>query len=834
MGIRALAGLVLSFFALTIVACGGSKTSGSSPSPAVADFQLTVGSSSVTTQQGGGTQFQSIRATPSNGFRGSVNFSVSGLPAGVSVLNLTPSVTLDGVFGSGSFQILASTAAAIGSSTITVTGTSGALSHSITFSLAVSQPAPFAIHVSPASLSLTPASNAIVQVTLTSPQGTSPQVGIGISAPPGNSQISIDSPQGFLTTANPVSFSITAPVVVQPVQNFSFVITASDNSGNTASFLLPLTVTVPPSLNILPTRSTFSRTDQDPTGLVYDPFRKLLFVSVEALNEVVVLSSVDGHKVGSIRVNFPAGIDEAADGSAVYVASPFIDGLTTIDPDLLQVVKHSSASSTVSGTDIPFSQVVTLSNGKVLLTPVVNGGVQPPFYQYDPGTDTFSPFGPQSLEFDFAVTSRNADHSKVLGYGSGSPSGILYDVTTNTFSGPNPAIDIFPVFSPDGSQFASIQSPTAEGILTFYDSHFTPLASLPANELSPSGIAPRLFYSRDGRFLYALSVGVGSVPHSLVSVVDTSTFKVIGAVPAFSFSIQLPFSGSVSSSFDLDETGMLFGPAGGGVGFLDLTSPAFMTEPMPAPFNFPSTLASLSAPTSALMQGGGFAQGLPLNVFIGAPPSSPQTLIATNLSVQDNNNLNLSIPAGITQGPANVTLTRSDGFFEVKPDAVTFGPTILQIDANAGSPSGGDTINIIGYGLPEFNTQVSIGGRPATVLLPQHLPISLQNFPIENVTVTTPPGSPGLADLTVSTPSGSTTVAGGFQYLNSVQVHPIVGALDAIVYDQSRKRLYITNQDHSRVEIYDTGTNTFPLARNSRLFPNCSCSYSRWQSAGGR
>lgn len=60
------------------------------------------------------------------------------------------------------------------------------------------------------------------------------------------------------------------------------------------------------------------RTDQSPTGAVYDQARKLLFVIVEILNEVVVLSSVDGHRVATIPVSYPSGIDESADGSAIY------------------------------------------------------------------------------------------------------------------------------------------------------------------------------------------------------------------------------------------------------------------------------------------------------------------------------------------------------------------------------------------------------------------------------------------------------------------------------------------------------------------------------------
>jgi len=51
--------------------------------------------------------------------------------------------------------------------------------------------------------------------------------------------------------------------------------------------------------------------------------------------------------------------------------------------------------------------------------------------------------------------------------------------------------------------------------------------------------------------------------------------------------------------------------------------------------------------------------------------------------------------------------------------------------------------------------------------------------------------------VTVETSKGSVTVAGGFHYLASTQLYPIAGALDDLVYDQARQRLYISNQDHN-------------------------------------
>jgi len=715
---------------------------------------------------------------------------------------------------SASIQLGASQTAPVGNTTVTIIGTSGALTHKVTFSLVVSPAAPFQIQVSPATISMTPASIATVQISATASSGTSPQLLVNVVGPPNSSQVNVGSPQGLLTPTNPISFSLIATSLAQPLQNFPMTITASDNSNNTAMVIIPLTVKVPFLANTKPTRSSFFRTDKSPTGMVYDPIRKLVFVSVEILNEVIVISSIDGHEVTSIPVNFPAGIDEAVDGSAVYVVSPYFDGVTIIDPSLLQVVGHASVPQSVSGSAVPvvFLQVAALSNGKVVLSPALDSLdlAKQPFYLWDPKADMFTRFGPSSFVSQSILMSRSADHSKLIAEGAAA-GGILYDANTDSVTGPTPLISGVSAINSDGSQIASATYQNSVSVIAFYDSKFNVLGTLPFNAFWTSGPTPQLFYSLDGKYLYIVpnqSIGVGPGLGGAVTVVDTQTFSVVGLVPAFSFGATLPFSGQWITTFALNETNMLFGAAYGGVGLLDLSSPTALILPLPAPFLVQPSLASLTSPTQAQLSGAGFSQGGISNLFVGPPPSSTESLKATNLAVQSDNIVQLTIPAGNTAGPANATLTRSDGFFEVMPNAVTFGPTVLRVDADAGSPAGGDTVNIVGYGLSTSGTEVFIGGKTATVSQTRGA-ISGQAFPTETLTVKTPPGLPGMADITVSAPNGSVTEHNAFQYLKSLQVYPTVGALDAIIYDASRKRLYISNQDHNQVATFDLSTNHF-------------------------
>jgi hypothetical protein len=100
------------------------------PSP---DFSLgmTAGPGSIVA--GGSAQY-TVTVTGSNGFGGTVSFGVSGLPSGV-----TGSFNPTTVTGSGSttLTVITTGSASPGGFTITVTGTSGALSHQATASLTI-------------------------------------------------------------------------------------------------------------------------------------------------------------------------------------------------------------------------------------------------------------------------------------------------------------------------------------------------------------------------------------------------------------------------------------------------------------------------------------------------------------------------------------------------------------------------------------------------------------------------------------------------------------------------------------------------------------------------
>ena len=118
-------------------------------------FTLSASPASLAIVQGT-SGFSAITASPRNGFTGSVTFSASGLPSGVTASfssNPDPaSTTL--TFGAGA-------TAAIGTFTVTITGTSGSLSSTATITLTVSPAGDYTLSASPSSLSVVQGTSAI-------------------------------------------------------------------------------------------------------------------------------------------------------------------------------------------------------------------------------------------------------------------------------------------------------------------------------------------------------------------------------------------------------------------------------------------------------------------------------------------------------------------------------------------------------------------------------------------------------------------------------------------------------------------------------------------------
>jgi uncharacterized membrane protein len=152
----------------------------------------------------GGTATYSVSVSPANGFTGDVTLTAGGLPASVGTATFNPAV----IHGSGTAQlsIATPTTAAEGTYVVTVTATSGALSHAVTVSLVVN-PQDFGVAISPSSITVTRPQTATYTVTVSSVGGFTGSVTLKVAGLPVNSSAT--------WTGNPVAAPGTATLKVK-------------------------------------------------------------------------------------------------------------------------------------------------------------------------------------------------------------------------------------------------------------------------------------------------------------------------------------------------------------------------------------------------------------------------------------------------------------------------------------------------------------------------------------------------------------------------------------------------------------------------------------------
>ncbi|MGB7621537.1 MAG: hypothetical protein WBN92_04225, partial [Terriglobia bacterium] len=570
-----------------------------------------------------------------------MSISFEGLLAGVHVSPSNPFTLATGQ--SQQVTLTADISAPAGGATVTIRGTSGTISHTYLFVVQVYSPLPYKVSVTPATLSLTPASIGTVQVSAAAGPGTTLRMA---EHTPSLNACGVDfdyREYGLMTSDHPVKLGVRASAVAQPVQNVPIIITASDfASGQTSVAVVILSITVSFPQVTTPTRSTFVRTDENVKGAVYDAARKLVFVTLQDTNQVRVLSSIDGHLVATIPVEQPFGIDETPDGTAVLVGG-YSPNIAVINPDLLEVTRLVPAprlSTPGISVDFLFPQyLVAVSSGSVLILGRHGYSSMTYVYLWDQMTDQMTAIKFPDLFFPSELH-RTADGSTAFVTWSGPSGGVFtfFDASKNRFSPPVSG-GRFNALRPDGRQFAGWLD---QGGVGFFDSQGNLVGSIPW-----LGGSSNMIYSADGKRLYAFG-GFGPTLVNEVAVLDTQNFTLLGLVPNL---------GVGNTPLAIDETGMIFGASSRGVAFLDVRSPGTYALPLPGQFTVVPQLVNQSAPMAVNLNISGLMdQAKNYNIFIGAPPASPHTLIGTNISDPSSYVVQMLVPPSPRAGPANVTL----------------------------------------------------------------------------------------------------------------------------------------------------------------------------------
>ncbi len=810
---RVLRFIAVGVLVAAISSCGGGSSSGGGstsppPPPPSPDFSISALPTVDSLPPGGVLQFQ-VTVAAENGFTGSVSVSVTGLPSGTTV---SPASPISMHPGSRTLTLLVATNATQGSFTVTLQGSSGSLQHSTTFALQ--------IQTQPLADFLLVLNN--TELTLTQGGSVNTSVGLSVDMNVGNPNYEVEFSVGGLPAGVQATFATNPFLSTDPETLLTFTASSTSGLANYAPVIITatrtadgmqmaayLTLNVVPPVGSLPAiRTDFVRMDGTPTAAVYDSVHNVVYASNTQWNRVDVISPTTHQIVNSIPAPNPTGMDMSLDGKHLIVTSN-VEQIVSIDTTSLQVVSRTSVTPIVQGGAqyaVP-DLLANTSNGNVLVG-MTNFSLPPSYYfeLWNPANGSFEALTAPGIGAFINQLVRTGDGAKALVVDYATDLNLaVYDAASNTFtaSGQSPVGQVLGVAgSPTAEQFAIM------GVngLAIVDSNLNTLSTPPSG-----GVYWGMTYSPDGTKLYVtmtLSFTICGTSYPVLLTYDTSSFLQTGVAPGFQGGGgQCGYE--QASPLTADSTGLLYSAFSRGM-VLDDAANLQNVLTLPVGPLFPTfgsiDEAALNTPLTTNLGNQGF-DVLP-DVWFGNTRGT-----GTEFS---NGLVSVTAPPSASARLVNVKAVFPDAWFSLAPQTFSYGSQLLFLGGNAGSTQGGAMLALIGYGLTGNSgtpPTVTIGGQSASVVQAtkyQDFNDSAQNltypFPIDEVLVTVPPGSPGPADVSITSEAGTATLAKSFTYL-AVSDYSSTDTLNFVLYDSQRHWVYITAGDH--VDVFSADTNEF-------------------------
>lgn len=228
---RALRRALIAALGLAAVLGGTIAALAAAPAKPGLTLQISPASTSVTRGQSAG---YTVSVTSTGGFAGTVTLTASGLPSGATATFAPASVSLgSGATVSSTLSVATTSSTPVGSSTFTITGTSGKVSGTVTAGLTVNYPLSSALTmaVTPASVTMGPGATAVYTMQLSRSNLAGPvQFAVLGGLPSGATGTYSPNP----TTGNSVTFQVaTTPSAADDSYTLNLVASGSDASGTT-------------------------------------------------------------------------------------------------------------------------------------------------------------------------------------------------------------------------------------------------------------------------------------------------------------------------------------------------------------------------------------------------------------------------------------------------------------------------------------------------------------------------------------------------------------------------------------------------------------------------
>jgi hypothetical protein len=778
-----------------------------------------------------------------NGFNQPIAVTFSGIPTGVT---FSPSSFTLPAGGSQNVTVSATFSAAANSTPeITVTGTGGGIQHQTQFELLILE-ATLVLEVQPTSLTVPAGSTGSFEAEIIGTTNGTGTINVQLSAPPSG------------VTLSPASFSVkgsggTAPVFVEASSGAAGgKITVTATYGPyTQTAGLTLTIGAAESITPVPlsTSDQMVRTDAltpytsfpEPNYLVYHAATNRFFSTDAYLNQLNVVDAATNTLKATLDIPGAFGIDQAPDGSVIYVGTMAGD-IYVVDPVGLAITKRYPSSS-ISPYGFVANAVYALANGQLLLEKYF----LVPGYSWVDGDGPIAMWNPANNDIVFFTTQGNMN-----GQTPQKPSclgGFENVILTNNRS----RVLLAPVLTSEGSSLLCSLDPVADtwnwsaqisggsnsALATFgvsadgntlaafdgYKIYNLDPATLNVKNSFPATSSqyvleyPVMFLSQDGSKVFITDTNGADV----LDVYNLATGAEIGWIPDLSLNNQDSYSQSSPFYQAVSSGGWAAGVIqGGGIGLLNTA--AVHTLPIGSRFN----QTQLDVPYGPAA-GGTAVAWLPDTVGVPVPPLG-SVYFGANAATDLNNNgysgmLEAITPAG-SPGPVDVRTFATDGGSQFLPLAFSYGPSVLEAATSYATADGGGPASLFGFGLgpqlytggslyvaPPADLQVTVDGKSAPVTSFSPNPYgSLTYFnspplPTNSLLYTVPLGVAGTtASIAVENASGSTTASTQLTYLPAVQQYPVDGELIDGVYDPKRNVYYFTDTNQVRVFSLAEGT----------------------------
>lgn len=605
-----------------------------------------------------------------------------------------------------------------------------------------------------------------------------------------------------ITPGQSVTVAVTASNNAPTSQNVTATLTGTPSTSavSPASIKFLVDVSSPPG-SLPNNRTDYFSTEGTPYAAVYDSAHGLIFVSNPSWNRIDVISSTTHAEVSQIPIRDPRGIDITQDNSTVWVAT-----------GSRQVFALNTSSFAVTRYLLPAGNIgywegtllLALADG-TLMIPVNTG----PYTEatdlaiWNPANNALT-FPRAGIGSDALYRSGNGERVYFIDSSSGGQH-FYYDVPTKTFSNPFSVGEyaIAAAVNEDGTRLYMCDAVNGPAL---YDGNFNLIGPVPACGFGGTGFFEGgSVFSADNRYLY--QEGTFGNGLAVIYQIDPNTANILSMAPALP---MIPILTELSQIFYLptpfavDNTGMVLGIEDFGIAFDDSTYTQNFSPSQPGSPYFMQHMAPYFGPLSGGTASGGFGNAFSL---------TPDVWYGSNRGTVQNSSGELTItsPSASASGPVNIKMLFADGSEVFNPLFFSYGSD-LQYSMISGAPPQGNVAGYVaGYGLPGDNISgtLTVSGTPATLQPPGSNGLLFAGTPFPNkiLSYTVPPGGPGFGDIVLSTADGTSTLPKAMYYAQSVNDYPSSDVFTAVLYDATRRQVYLSAGDH--IDVFSLSSNQF-------------------------